>query len=408
MIEVSAREIPVDELNDYCDSLARDLMKDHEKRFADRIRAVKEATVGLGNAATRFASGVKNAWGTLDKTTSEYGLRLAQIIQENSQHLSRKETKPNFHDAESFHEDSVEALNKIIINVRKYVPKLHRGLKPEMATLNSALAKLENSIRALEKALDESPGLKLDSLQRETQLIVRKHNELLTLRSENEKANIALESASSHEKELLLEKQALTSGPDFLELKRYEDSLSLKEDKMKQFLQPLTKPLLKFERATSQQGSTIDIRTLRNLIEMPVETIVTGQSFAIGQVLNSLESTLQQGQLEVEERKRRKAEETIKFVKDGAIERMREEYLALQANLQETLRQLRSRGLIEKRDRLDGLLTENRTEKEALMARQRDLQRRMEDLTKTILKQKSSLESQIFKIAHKTISIRAA
>jgi hypothetical protein len=51
VVEVSARGIRVEELVDFCKSIAQGLMKSHEKRFAERVKVVKEASLGLGNAA---------------------------------------------------------------------------------------------------------------------------------------------------------------------------------------------------------------------------------------------------------------------------------------------------------------------------------------------------------------------
>jgi hypothetical protein len=409
VVKVSSREIPIQGLIEFCDSLARELMNDHEKRFAERTKTVKEAANGFSSAATRFSLGVKNAWGTLDKTASEYGMRLAQIIQESSQDLTRKQVTSSFEDTEKFHEESVEALNKIIITIRRYLPKLHRALKAEMAALNTSLARLENAIKALGNALDDSPGLRLRSLQRDVQLLVQRQEEAIKLRIEESKAKETLDQAATRERDILSEKERLTSLPEFLELKRYEDSLNLKEDEMKQLLQPLAKPLLKLERAVSlKQGPTVDARTLRNLIDSPVEAAVTSRSFDITQLLDSVEDMLSRGQLKIEERKRRRAEETIQSIKEGAIERLREEYLALQVNLQETQRQLRAKGLLEKKDNLNQKLTEEHLQKEARLAQQKELQRRIDELTRTILKEKTSLESQISKLTHKTLTIRAS
>lgn len=405
---MSAREVRVEELAGFCESLSQDLMRSHEKRFGERLKVVREASLGLDNAAKRFASGVKNAWGTLDKTALEYGMRLAHNLEETAQDLSRKDTASNYQNTESYHETAVEALNRTITTVRKYVPKLRKGLKTEMAALNSSLAKLENSIKALGTALDESPGIKLQLLKREAELLVRRQDDLVRLRSEEQQESTSFEATSDRERELLSEKEALTSGPEFLELKRYEDSLKSKEDEIKQFLQPLAKPLLKLERvASAKKGSQIDLRTLHNLLERPVETVATGQSFATIQLLDLLEQALQRGELDIEERKLRKAEDAIAKVRDGAIDRMREDYMALQANTQETLRQMRGTGLLERRDRLDGLLSETHTERERVLTRQRELQRRIDELSGSILKQKASLESQISKFAHQSVNIDA-
>jgi len=403
---VGARNVRIDELSDFCDSLAHDLMKDHQKRFAEIARTVKDNASGLNNAAIKFATGVKNAWGSMDKTASEYGMRLAHKIQETSQELSQKDSKPSYKDTEKFHEESVQAMNSIILAVRKYIPKLHRGLKTELASLNGALAKLENSVKALGAALDNSPGLKLESLHREAHAVVEKQSELVALRAQLEKEIQLLSEVSTVEQQLSSEREALTSGPEFLELKRLEDGLSGKEDEIKQLLQPILKPLLKLERAVSmKQVASVDARALHDMIEKPVESIAMTQSFGIVDVLHSLEEALEGGQLEVEERKRRKATETIQSINAGMLDTIREEYLTLQANIQETTRQLKSRGLIEKKETIDRSLTETRTRKQSILTENRNLERRAQELSKGVLKQKNAVESQVLKLARQTIVI---
>jgi hypothetical protein len=383
-------------------------MKDHKKRFAERIRNVKDASNALSNSAIRFGTSVKNAWGSMDETAAEYGTRLAQTIQESSNQLSKTEASPDFHDAENFRDQSVEALNKIILTVRRYVPKLHRGLKVEIAALNTALVKLENSIRALGVALDESPGTKIDALKKESELLIHRQEELVALRSEENERATELTTISRREEDLMREVQELNSHLEFVELNQYEESLRSKEDEIKQFFRPVMKPLLKLERAAStEQDSPIDIRTLRGLVETPVQTLATGQSFSIVQVLGQLDEALGRGQLDIEERKRRKAQDTIQGIKNGVMESMRDEYLTIQANIQETLRQLRSKGLLENRDRLEKLLAQARNEKEIVEGRRGDLHRRIDDMGKDVIKQKTALESQISKLSHRTITILA-
>jgi len=405
VVSLSAKGIRISELSEYCDSLARRAMKDHEKRFTERAKSIREAAINLSNAAARFESAVRSAWGTLEKTTSEYGARLAHIIQENALAISKKETPSSYNDTERFHEQSVQTLNRIILSVRKYVPKLHRALRTEMATLNSSLAKLENSITALGAALDKSPGAKLETLRREVEQMTQRQAELIELRSQEQKESATLEGLSGQEGKIMQDKESLLGTSEFQELKRYEDAMKLKSDEIHQFLQPLAKPLLKLERMASMKQASVDAHLISNLIENPTETIVTSKTYAIMQLLNVLEEKLNQHSLEFEEKRRRKAQETISKVKDGTLDEMREEYLALQANIQETMRQLKSIGVLDKRDALEALLTDKRTQIEEASARKGELDRRIDDLMKTVLKHKSVIESQISAVSDRSISI---
>lgn len=360
---MGASDIPIENLVEYCDSLARELMKDHQKRFGERNRAVSEASATLANNAGRFGSSVKNAWGSMDKSASEYGMRLAQTVQETASRIAQSQPPPKFSDTEKFHEESVQALNKIILTVRRYVPKLHKGLKTEMTALNTALSKLENAVRSLGEALDGSPGTHIEALRRDAAMLLQWQNELQKLRQELAEVKGSLAATSQREEELMRRREDLTSQAEFQELSRYQKSLESADNDIRQFFQPIVKPLVKLERAASfKQVPDVDTRTLRGLVETPVETLTTGQSFAIVQLLRQLDEALERGKLDIEERKRRKAQETIQQVKDGATDALRDEYLTIQANIQETLRQARAKGLLEKRDEVEELLSQVRRE----------------------------------------------
>jgi hypothetical protein len=380
-------------------------MKEHEKRFAERIRAVKEACSTLESAASRLEAAVQNAWGTMDKSASEYGTRMAQTIQETARNLPRQ-TSTSYKDTEKLHEDAVEALNKIIKTVRKYLPKLRRGLRVEMAALNVALGRLESAVRSLGKALDESPGNKFELLQKDAQLLPQMHSELLKLRAEENEQTNSLEALKGREKEILAAKENVASDEAYLELKGYEDSLRAKGDEIRQFFQPVIKPLTKLERAAStKRNKTVDIGMLRSLIDNAIDTVASGQPFALTRLLDQLNDELSVGDLDIEERRLRRAEETIQQFKAGVVDKMREEYLTIQANIQETLRQLKASGLMGRMEQLDQSLASNRREKESLTAHNSELRRRIDQLTKNVLKHKTSIEHQIAEITDKSVTI---
>lgn len=403
---MAPREIKLTELEGYYDSLVRDLMKDHERRFTDRIRSVRDAANGLGNASNRLATGVKNAWGNLDKQTSEYAMRLAQTIQDSAQKLATNPPSYDFHPTETFHQQGVDVLNDIILTVRKYVPKIPKTLRLEMTILNSSLMRLEKAVKDLGEALDASPGAKLDSLQREIKSILGKHTELLELGLQQQEVEAALGEVLSREKQLASERDSIVSTSEFVELYGYEDSLKRKEDEIRQFLQPLSKPLLKLERArATKKGGAVDVKTLRDLVERPLETVVAGQLFAIRQLLSNLGKALDSGELGLDERKRRKAEDVIAAVGGNELEKLRSEYLALQANTQESLRQLKSKGTLEKKEALEQELARIHSQIELIGGRQRELQRKSEEISRSQSKLKASIEAHVAKIARQTLSI---
>jgi len=399
--------VATDQLPSVFESLASDVMKEHERRFQERIRSVREACNTLDNAAVRFEGAVRNAWGTMDQTASEYGTRMAQTIEESARKLSREPASSTYQDTDRFHKDSIEALNTIIKTVRRYLPKLRRGLRVELATLNVALGKLETTVRSLGAALDQSPGSKIALLRREIAQLAREREELTRLKADQAEAGRLQEANAVQERDLLQVVSEFSSSQMFQELARYEESLATKEEELSQFLQPIIKPLTKLERNESNSRSkTVDLVTLREIIDKPVETVVTGQVFALIQLLTQLEDALRQGRIEIEERRRRKAQETIREVNDGAIERLRQDYLTIQANVQETKRQLRAAGLLDKRGEVQQRQAEVRNEQDRLANHILDLQRRTESLTKTLTRHKESLEHEIKQATGKDLNIR--
>ena len=382
-------------------------MKDHEKRFQDRIRSVRDAGNALDNAASRFEAAVQNAWGTMDKSASEYGTRMAQTIEEATRKLSRQQTSASYDDAQRFHKDSIAALNTIIKTIRKYVPKLKRGLRVEMAALNVALGKLEAAVRSLGLALEQSPGNRIEVIRRDILHFTEARAELTKLKTDEVEAANSREANAAKERDALADAREFFSNDAILELTRYEDSLRAKEEEIAQFLQPIMKPLTKLQRnETSSKNQTVDLRTLRNLVDRPVETLATGQPFTLVQLLNQLDEALTHGRLEIEERRRRKAEETIKQAREGEIEKLREDYLTIQANVQETLRQLKTTGLLDKKNEIEQREVLIRNEKERLISQDSELRRRIDAITKALIKQKQSVEQQIKQVTSKSLEIQ--
>jgi len=382
-------------------------MKDHEKRFQERIRSVRDACNAVENAASRFEGAVRNAWGTMDKSASEYGTRMAQTIQESARKLSRQQASSSYEDAEKFHKNAIEALNTIIKTVRRYVPKLRRGLRVEMAALNVALGRLESTIKSLGSALDQSPGNKIELIIREITHLTQIRAELMSLKSEAVEGTKSLAVIATREQEVLAEAKRFESNDSVAELTRYENSLRSKEQEISEFLQPIFKPLTKLERNESiSKNQTVDLGKLRSLVDRPAETVTSEQPFTLIQLLTQLDEALKHGRLEIEERRRRKAEETIQLAKQGAIERLREDYLTLQANVQETLRQLKAAGLLEKKDEIEQRQAALREQKEHITRQNVELDRRLDSVTSSMIKQKQSIEREIKQVTSTGLEIQ--
>jgi len=380
-------------------------MKDHEKRFGELIKSIKRTSIELSNASQKFGSGIKNAWGSIDKVTSEQGLRLTQLIEETNQELVKKISGSTYSEAEKFHQESVAASNKIILAVRRYVPKIHRTLKSEISTLNSSLLKFEEAIYALGKSLDQSPGAKLNPLDRDITLITQAHELLNKTKLQKEQNRKQIEVATDQEKNLLQQKETLLSHPKFQELKLIQTKLTTQKEQISQLTQPLIKPLLKIHRAMiNQETPIIDDRILRNFIDDPVQSILTTPTSTNLQILQALENSMIQGTLEIDERKRKRVEDSINEI-TNAIDNFLASNLECEEATRRIMQELCTSGLQTKLTQLDESLNNKRAEIQNLTTAQTEHDRKIEELTRTIMKHKSAIESQILALSKEQISI---
>jgi len=123
--------------------------------------------------------------------------------------------------------------------------------------------------------------------------------------------------------------------------------------------------------------------------------------------MDQLVGAFKSGGLEIEERRRRKAEETIQQVKEGALEKLRGDYLTIQANVQETMRQLKATGLLERKRDVDQALATMQNDKEELTNKLTEVRRRTDAVTRTIDKDKASIQQQIAQLTGKHVEIQA-
>ena len=398
--------IRLDELPDFKATLSKDLMRNHEKRFADRIKSIKRNSDDLAAVADRLEVSVRNAWGSLDKATSEQGVRLTQTIRDRAQQLSSQDVQYTYKDSDSYHETAVEASNKIILAIRRYVPKLHKTLKTDIASLNSSLAKFEASINLLGTALDESPGSRLELLEADVRILLEKDHALKHLQSQNTEIEESISKEADNERGLIAERDSLLSNEEFRQLEHYEEALKTKEGEIDQFLQPLVKPLKKFERTQSTDDlSQPEQQALAKLIEDPKNSVFEIDPRTLLQVLKALGASLMQGDLQIEDRKRKRAEEVIVFVDNGELEKLHKSYITLKENVHNMTDRLTANGLIHKRSELSRHLTEIQSRKSQLNVQLADNKKRVDEMTKAISKQKTLIESKIAELSGKQVDV---
>jgi len=397
-------KIQLKDLEKFDEALTQNLMKNHEKLFSEKIRNIRRSVDEISSVSEKLDLAIKNAWGSLDKTTSEQGIRLTQTIKESARELAKQELDPNYKNSEKYHETAVEIQNRIILSIRRHVPKLHKVLKTDIATLYSTLSRLENSINNLGTALDGSPGRQLESLETEIKHLLEKAQAAKELESENQAIDEALRKITNDEKGLTDQQNLLHSREEFRQLQNCEDSLKTEKEKISQFLQPLAKPLRKFER-TLPENTTIDRDLLTKLIETPSDTLLKTSPQTLESIFKALNNPLTEGKLGIEERKRKKALEVIETATNDELGKLQKSLHSIAQDAQTARNKLKTDGLFDTDEKLKEQLSKTQLEKEQLVTTRDSNQRKIEELGKFISKQKTMIETKIMKLSGQKVII---
>ena len=398
-------DVNVADLPTFADSVYKELMRGHEKRFEARIKNVNRASDELSTVASRLEVSIRNAWGSLDKTTSEQGLRLVQTIKELTHQISNQSIPSDYNGLESLHKTSVEASDKIIITIRKYVPKLYKAMKTEIASLNSSLTRLETTINEFGTSLDNSPGSEIESLRKDIHTLLHKEHTLKELVAENRQIRKTVASSVDEEKTLLHEQENLLSHDGFRQLLQLEDASRSKAEATEQFLQPLAKALKKYERIMSDNKS-IDHVVLTRLVENPRAAVSETDFHTLLHIFNALNGALSRGELGIEERKRKRAEEVILSIKQGDLEQLRTEQVEIQNRIKKTNDQLQATGLLHTKEELTEAITRTQSKTAQLNMQLAENEKRIEAITGTISKEKLLIENEIARLSGKKVTIR--
>lgn len=398
-------DVNLEDLPAFADSLYKELMRSHEKRFEVRIKNIKRASDDLSAVANRLEVSIRNAWGSLDKTTSEQGLRLVQTIKETTNQISNQDIPSDYNGLESLHKTSVVASDKIILTIRKYVPKLYKTMKTEIASLNSSLTKFETAINEFGTSLDDSPGSVIESLKVDIRTLLGKQHTLNEFREDNIEIRKTLAISVDGERTLLGEQQTLLSHETFRQLLQLEDALRSKAEAIEQFLQPLVKALKKYERISDVKSP--DHQILTRLVETLRTTVTETDPQTLLRIFNALNDALTRGKLGIEERKRKRAEEVIQLISQGYLEQLRTEYISIQDRIKNTKEQLQATGLLQKKEELEEALTRSQSKTAQLNSQLAENEKRLEDMTRMISKEKAMVQDEITCVSGKAIAIKA-
>jgi hypothetical protein len=278
-------------------------------------------------------------------------------------------------------------------------------MKTEIASLNSSLTKLETTINELGTSLDDSPGSEIESLKADIRTLLEKERTLNELVADNAQIRKTLVASVDEEKTLLREQEALLSHDGFRQLLQLENASRSKAQAIEQFLQPLLKGLRKYERITSDKKS-IDHLTLTRLIENARAAVSEADMQTLLRIFIGLDGALSRGELGIEERKRKRAEEVILSITQGDLERLRTEQVEIQDKIKKTTGELQATGLLHKKEQLTEAITRTQSKTIQLNTQLAENERRIEVITGSISKEKLLIEKEITRLSKRSITIR--
>ncbi len=115
---------------------------------------------------------------------------------------------------------------------------------------------------------------------------------------------------------------------------------------------------------------------------------------------------MSRGELGIEERKRKRAEEVILSIKQGDLEQLRTEQVEIQNRINRTNDQLQATGLLHKKEELTEAITRTQSKTAQLNMQLAENEKRIEAITGTISKEKLLIENEIARLSGKKVTIR--
>jgi len=398
-------EIQIEFLNDKMREILADKERSHSKQFAEAVTRVVKSFKSVEKAARNLEDATKRAWGRLSRPAELHGVRLSELVLEACQPLSSHPPDISYDELRKFEERSLQAARSIAKTYSKYARSIIRPVKAETLLLESSIVDLSRSVNALTKVLDESNLKKVLLLTRDAEQLVQNASQLRSGIEQARELNEALGRAREMQSKLQNDLSMLNEDENLKELSRIELLTREKEAEALALLEPLSKPLRKADRPDSKLSSGSSRNNVSKLAEDPLNALLEIPVVEMRELLASLRRLIEQNEISLDQRRKRKSIESIQSLEAGALERIREEHSILQANRQEILRQLKGSGTFDRWLSLQNQLDSARAEADHYKSSIEDLQSQETRLRAIILAEKARIETALREIQNEQVSI---
>ena len=287
----------------------------------------------------------------------------------------------------------------------KYIPSIIRTVKSESSTLENSIATLSQNITELGQALDSSKLKELQLIAEDTDQLIGTAQELSLKTDEIEQTKEAIKRLQDRGSALQEDLSTLGRDRALKELDQINQQAQQKEAEILALLEPLLKPLRKIDRSDNKalEGSSKAIVT--KVVENPLASVIEIPASEMRQLLISVYELLASDELLLDQRRKRRASESIQVLQAGALDRFREDHGVLEANRREVLRQLKGSGLYDRwfsvRTQLDDLNMEIKERR----GRITELESQVARLRTSVLAGKERIESALKKVLDEQVSI---
>jgi hypothetical protein len=397
-------EIPVRNLGEKMRQIIADRERSYHGKFSSKLKQVFRSVGSVEKAASNLREAVGRAWGTLSKPAEQHGARLSEQVLEACRSLAARRPEPSYDELRKFQEESIQTIRAIVKVHDRYIRSIIRTVKSEASTLEDSIATLSQDITELGQALDSSELKELQLIAEDADQLMGTAQELSLKTDEIEQTKEAIRRLQ--DRGSALQENLSTLGRDraLKELDQIDQQARQKEAEILFLLEPLLKPLRKIERSDKAlEGSSKVIVT--KVVENPLASVIEIPASEMRQLLISVYELLASDELLLDQRRKRKASESVQVLQAGALDRFREDHGILEANRREVLRQLKGSGLYDKwlsvRTQLDDLNTEIKERR----GRITELESQVARLQTSVLAGKERIESALKKVLDEQVSI---
>jgi len=397
-------EIPIRNLGEKMRQIITDRERSYHGKFSTKLKQVFRSVGSVERAASNLREAVGRAWGTLSKPAEQHGARLSEQVLEACRFLSARRPEPSYDELRKFQEESIQTVRAMVKAHDRYMPSIIRTVKSESSTLEDSIATLSQNITELGQTLDGSKLKELQLIAEDADQLIVTAQELSLKTDEVEQTKEAIRRLQ--DRQSALQENLSTLGRDraLKELDQIDQQARQKEAEILALLEPLLKPLRKIDRSDKAlEGSSKGIVT--KVVENPLASVIETPASEMRQLLFSVYELLANDALLLDQRRKRRASESIQVLQAGALDRFREDHGILEANRREVLRQLKGSGIYDKWLSVRTQLGDLTMEANERQSRITELESQVTRLRASVLAGKERIESALKKVLDEQVSI---